>query len=587
MSLWRSGFSRRRWINWLLVCLFFLALSVLFTWPLILQIGDAVVGRYGDNMHFVWMQGWYVDTLLEQGKLPYDVPILNYPEGWNLARSEIPTTLLLLGLIPAAIGSPVLGYNFAVLVSFFLSGLFAYILVRHLTGSGWAALIAGSAFAVLPFRIAHFRAGHLNVLATMWYPLILLGIIEVILRPRESSRYGLLAGLGFGLLAHSSMYACYLTLLTFGFGVVGFILIWRRNLLWERHFWKCMGWMAVVGAPLILTAAWPYFQLVGESGFGGRSVFAVTGGSASLSDFFLPSTDHFLWGSWVARTFSRDQWIEGSLYIGIAIGILALIGAIKLLRDSETRGLAFLLGSIGAVALVLALGTHLHWNEEMVRLTLPKILTKQTAPTDISIRLPAFYLYQLLPFFDRLRTFKRIAAMLLLVIPVFAGFGIVWLEGRTEKQWLMPLIFAAVLLDFYPGPFSEFNRVGPRPADRWLRQQPAPGAVVEFPFYLQTEQIHVYYTLENGKPYFGGFFSAFPPDQYQRIQPVMQGFPDEASVAEIKALGADFLLLNRGKYSELEYQRINQAAQKLGLDYAGRLGENDIFLILEVGGVNN
>jgi hypothetical protein len=126
-----------------------------------------------------------------------------------------------------------------------------------------------------------------------------------------------------------------------------------------------------------------------------------------------------------------------------------------------------------------------------------------------------------------------------------------------------------MLLDFYPGPFNEFAPVGPRPVDRWLRAQPEQGAVVEFPFDLQTEQIHVYYTLENGKPYLGGFFSAFPPSQFQRVEPIMAGFPSTASLSELEELGVQFALVHSSQYLPTMLARISRNLEGSGWMMAG------------------
>lgn len=558
----------------LLVLLFFTVATVAFTWPLALRAPAGVVGRHGDNMHFVWMVGWFEQSLLHDYRLPYQVPVLNFPEGWEMARSEIPTTLVLLGLLPGALAEPVLGYNVAVLGSFILSGLAMFLWVRRLTGNVWSGLIAGVAYAFLPFRIAHFRAGHLNVLATMWFPLLFWGLAEVLSDRDAPRRYAILAGLSIGLLSHSSQYATYITLLVLVVSVAVFLLGFRHRRLRDPALWRQLAWMTGAGIPLLLTGVWPYLTLSAEGALPARSVFAVAGGSASLTDFVLPSTDHFLWGRWVADTFPRDQWIEGSLYLGAVSLPLAVIGstAKRIRRFLPLLLLIFLCG------LIVALGTHLHWNEELVRLRLPLPLQGLLGRDDIAIRLPAFYLYGRLPFFDRLRTFKRAAVLPLTVVCALAGVGVDVIRRRATHRRAIPwLILGLLLLDIYPGPFSQFAAVGPRPVDLWLRRQTATGAVAEFPFELETEQIHVYYTLENGKPYLGGFFSAFPPAQFSRIEPILTEFPNENGLATLENLGVRYLLMQPSAYEDFE--GIEAELRDLGLTRTAAFEETVVYLI--------
>ena len=51
------------------------------------------------------------------------------------------------------------------------------------------------------------------------------------------------------------------------------------------------------------------------------------------------------------------------------------------------------------------------------------------------------------------------------------------------------------------------------------------GAVAHIPFDEEGNQTQVYDTLVYQKPFLGGNFNANTPEQYARIQPVMEAFP--------------------------------------------------------------
>ena len=99
------------------------------------------------------------------------------------------------------------------------------------------------------------------------------------------------------------------------------------------------------------------------------------------------------------------------------------------------------------------------------------------------------------------------------------------------------------MTDFFPRAQQSFAKVGPRPVDIWLSQQEAKGSVMRYPFYLNDDQAGTYYTLYNEKPFIGGFFNAFPTDQYQRIRGVMEGFPSKESLALAKDLDVSYFLV--------------------------------------------
>ena len=99
------------------------------------------------------------------------------------------------------------------------------------------------------------------------------------------------------------------------------------------------------------------------------------------------------------------------------------------------------------------------------------------------------------------------------------------------------------------------------------------------PFYLNDDQAGTYYTLYNEKPFIGGFFNAFPTDQYRRIYDVMNGFPSEESLALAKDLDVSFFLveeeellraIEEGTVPWGSTDELYEAAKAFGLQQAGK-----------------
>lgn len=556
-------------------------LTIVMTWPLLLKMTGYVVGDLGDNMHFAWMIGWFDRALFDLHQLPYHVPQLNYPQGWDLARSEIPLTLVLPGLPFAAAGNPVLGYNFAIACSFVFTGLAAMWWMRDLGGSWAASIFAGAAFAFNPFRMAHFRAGHLNILATMWFPIFLMGLFRL-LRGQALPRWlAVASGVALGMVSLSSQYYFYLTVLIGGSLTIGYLVIFDRARFRTGGFWKPAGIMILSAAPFALIGIAPYLTLLGSGGLQQRSVFAVASGSASLTDFLLPSTDHFLWGGWITDHFVRDHWIEGSLYLGAVVTGLAVIGLVSLWRGGKRR-LFWLFIGLALLGLLIAIGPYLHWNEQLVSMRLPTVLADRLGQETLAVRLPGYYLFKYVPLYDRMRTFKRAGIFVLLAAAALAGLGMDALllgRGRSTYARLAGILFFLLAFDFYPGPFSPWSKVEPRPVDRWLAEQPDAGAVAQFPFDLEEDQLHVYYTLYNSKPFLGGFFNAYPPDQYRRIAPVMDTFPSAESLGILEGLGVRYVLIEDGTYFDSIRSELAQSQIADGL--IGHIGDQWLYRLAE------
>jgi hypothetical protein len=339
----------------------------------------------------------------------------------------------------------------------------------------------------------------------------------------------------------------------------------------------------VIALPLVFIAVLPFVLLTAEGGIGNRSVYSVINGSASLSDFILPSTDHFLWGSWVGTNFPRQHWMEGTLYIGLVSGSLSALAWIGWWRGGEKRKLLWILTMTAAISFIIALGTHLHWMEQIVRLDLPAPLNQWLGRDSLGIRLPGFYLYQIIPMFSKIRVFKRFAILGLTCASALAGLGAYWLFQRVQRRYnnyLAALIIGLAILDFYPGPFDQFSKVEARPVDFWLAEQPNDGAVVQFPFDQIQDQDQIYNTLIHGKPFVGGFFNAFPPRQYLQIKPTLDQFPDRNSVDILERLGVHYVIINFSFYEEDDLELI-QIIESLGLKYQGTFDGESVFILEE------
>jgi hypothetical protein len=129
--------------------LLFFILSLIFTYPLPLHLAGAVEDTQ-DALLNVWITAWDGHQLLNDPFHLFDANIF-YPYPRTLAYSELLLGNALLALpLTAVTGNPILGYNVALLLSFLLSGLGAYLLVLKLTRSSAAGLLAGAIFSFPP-----------------------------------------------------------------------------------------------------------------------------------------------------------------------------------------------------------------------------------------------------------------------------------------------------------------------------------------------------------------------------------------------------------------------------------------------------
>jgi MFS family permease len=155
----------------------FLLLSVVWTWPLATRLTTRIPHDPGDPILNTWILWWNAQAIPFTDKW-WNAPAF-FPMRDALALSEhlaglapISTPLLLAGVSPLGV------YNIVLILTFALSGFFAYLLVFRLTGSRLAAVCGGLAYGFSPYRAG--QLGHLQVLASFWMPLALLALHEYV-----------------------------------------------------------------------------------------------------------------------------------------------------------------------------------------------------------------------------------------------------------------------------------------------------------------------------------------------------------------------------------------------------------------------
>ena len=193
---WRQRIGRL-----VLLVLCFSALMVVPLRPQLLQ--PRSVADLGDPLFYVWRIAWVSHQILRD---PLGLFHTNqfYPERFTLMYSDSSVVPMLMSAPLVWLGvHPVIVYNILVVSTFVLSGVTMFLLVLALTARTDAALVAGTLFALYPFRFEHYQ--HLDLLMTMWMPLTLWGLHRTLASGRL--RDGLATGVAFALQTLSSLYS--------------------------------------------------------------------------------------------------------------------------------------------------------------------------------------------------------------------------------------------------------------------------------------------------------------------------------------------------------------------------------------------
>src|SRR5438067_243046 len=146
-------------------------LAIIATWPMFPQLGGFVMDK-GDPLYSVWAMAWQAHALVTDPLRMFDANIM-YPFRGTLAFDELSfTEAVMAAPVYLLTGNPVLSHNLILFLSFPISGYGTWLLLRSLTGSGWAALIGGSFCEFSLSRLVHLP--HMTLISTEWMPFLLL-----------------------------------------------------------------------------------------------------------------------------------------------------------------------------------------------------------------------------------------------------------------------------------------------------------------------------------------------------------------------------------------------------------------------------
>ena len=296
-----------------LAFLTFVAAALLATYPLVRHPERTIAGGLGDPIILTTVLAWDADRLLHGLRGLWDPPFL-FPHHWTLAYSEhMLGVAILTAPIQWGFGNAVLTYNVAYIGSYVLAGFGMFLLTRALWGRADAAVLAGLAFALTPYRLA--QSTHLQVLMNGWMPIGLLGLHRYL--ASGSRRWLLVFAAAYLLTGLSNGYYLYFYL--FPIGVVIGVELLRPRLPRRR----ILGDLSIAGVGIAAALApivYVYFRLQRELRFT-RDPGMLPGLSARLADYFRVASGAWNWGGLLP-----DGGGERQLFHGFAVIIFAVVG---------------------------------------------------------------------------------------------------------------------------------------------------------------------------------------------------------------------------------------------------------------------
>lgn len=506
----------------LLVALGSVGLALLMTWPAMRHPGTTVPHDLSDPVVEAWMASWGGHALLAQ-----PLHLFQANTFWPLPDSYAFNDTLL-GLAPltmfgGGIRGSLISYNVLFVLAYAMAFAGAYLLARQLGAHPVGALVAGSAYAYAPWRLAH--AGHLNVLSSGAIPLAL----AMLARGHGYGRQGYdhnrvrpawaVAGwavaawqvsLGFAL----GLAFAYVLLLVCAGALVGWLLARRPRVPGRLIAADLAGGLAFTAVTGLLSL--PYLSVLAAHPEARRGPAELALFSPPLSGYFIAPAASRLWGSAQAGARAHLTWPpEMALLPGFLL--LALAAAGLVLGAAPLRRRLWLAAAVvGSV--LLGLGTTLAGG----RYTMLPIQAH-------------------LPGWESVRTSGRLALYTTLALGLLAAYAVTRLAQR------LPARAGAALLLLPVGVLIE--GVGAVPHPDVPREPPALHGVAAPVLVLPSDAYHdniVMLWSTDGWPLIANGSTSVQPRAQEEMRRRVAGFPDAASVAYLRGRGFRTVVLLPG-----------------------------------------
>ncbi len=484
--------------------------SLLFLWPIPVELHTSIWGDRFDAWTTLWLIGHLAERLQTASLDPITHEIL-YPIGYNI-WSFGHVALQAIGAVMVRLGVPVVTtYNLLFIGGIWSSATAAHLLGRELTGSHLAAAIGGIVFATSPYLYAEGGAGCIELVAAGLLPLHTWSLIRLARVP--SWKRFTAAAL---ILALIGPFNWYYTLFAGLFGL-GFCT-WRAGALGRALFAPqhrahrngiglillSMVTAAVINLPLIDAARQetPTRPSIDAERFADAQAWdrasSITNGSANLESLTeaglieLDALQVHLNSTSILGLVEADFTVNP---LGVTPGLLAYSIAILGIAVAGRRTWGWL--ALAVAFTLFSMGPYLNLAGDLV---LPKWA--------IQFELPYRWASDWIPFFEKAYRPYRFAVLVLQCTAIIGAIGAATLirHGQRTAVLIGVLVVGAVgfTQPLWTNAASRPTQDASTPTIYGALASAPPGAVIEVPLQYQPITIATaqqqFYQLTHGHP---------------------------------------------------------------------------------------
>lgn len=467
-----------------------------------------------DPLGNLWWFWWLRYSFFE--RIPVTpVNIVGVPSGLDMSPYRTDSLYHFIMRVLSVISSETVAYNIVLLLSFFLTAVFTYYLVKYLTDNIYAAAFSGVVLAFSPYMLTQGKE-HLGLIAVFWVPLFFLLLIKAWDRRKLGDMIG------------CSAVFVLMTLYNYQFGfIVGICALvfsltlwltgspWKRKLAGKKSLLKILPFAAAV----VIIATVLFAVFVGSPAGNVRNISEVYKYSARPWDFFIPHAEGravgYLTHDFIVRNLHGSFLAENSLFLGyipLFLSIFAVVtvftgrrkkkdgsepdtgtepsqeqeedGGYEEENPAEQKNGNTAISSRRLIVSFAVCGLF------AILVSMPPTFSV----AGVDLYLPSYILHKLIPQF---RVYARFGMITIFCVAVLCGYAI-FKAGRNEilKKWRVVAITAVsvlVLLEFaIVPPFHSLDTQKTTDYYRWLEAQPGKPVTAVYPLFY----VDIFYNYE-------------------------------------------------------------------------------------------
>ena len=480
----------------LLIILFFIILTIIMTFPVIVTFDENFAGRGGDTWAYIW-NFWLTITSLEQEQDIFKTGHVFYPD----EISVFPLSPLnnFFAFILLQFFNYVVTWNIIWFSGFIFGGYGCFVLAYHFNSKIFPSLIAGIIFTFSSYHTAH-AIGHIDLSTLIWIPIFVLFLFKI--SKSTSKIYPILGGIALSFVALTSWYSFFMVAI---FSII-FLIVWffqTKQIPIKKFLFNYLV-MFLIGIIIIFPIIYPILLSSSAENSFDRPISEYYDNSIDLANLLIPSDFHSSTQFFQPATSIGN--IEQVSYLGITVLSLSLITVIW-----YRNKIVYFWILIASIFALLSLGPEL------------KILGYLTG-----ISLPGGFFYETIPGWNFFRAPGRFVMMVSLSTAILASYSISKIQEKffsSNKKLIifMIVILFLILVELAPIPYPTTNLSVPIIYDT-IKNDPRDIVILETPIggsgeiTLLSDPKFLFYQTYHEKPMYGGYYARIPVDIQRHLQ---------------------------------------------------------------------